>query len=76
MKVAFLKFGFKNFIPVKNRLAVFAHCGLLDELFSKISHPSLKSPVDLIPQDPSWHSFHTLWSFLLLRYAALKMTSL
>ena len=61
--------------PVKNCPAVFAPRGLLDELLKKFSNPGLGHPMDFIPWDPSCCSFHTLVSFLLPWYPALKMTT-
>ena len=61
--------------PLKNCPAVFAPTDLLDELLNKFSYPSLGSPMDFIPRDPSCCSFHTPDSFLPPWYPTLKMTA-
>ena len=66
-KVAFLKF--------ENFPAIFAPCGLLDELLKTFSYHGLGQPMDLIPRDPSCCSFHTPGSFIPPWCPALKMTA-
>ena len=75
LKVAFLKFGLKSFIPRKNCSAVFAPRGLLDELLNKLSYPCPGRHMDFISRDPSCCSFHAPGNFLPPWCPALKMTA-
>ena len=75
LKVEFLKFGQKSFIPRKKRVGSFPTRGHLEEILNKISYPILGGPVDLIPWNSGWLSFHILDNFLPPWYPALKMTA-
>ena len=54
-----------HFLLKINYIAVFAPCGLLYELYNKFSYPGLGVPMDSVPCDPRWCSFHTLGVSLL-----------
>ena len=76
LKVAFLKFGLKGFIPRKKLPGSFALRGFLNELLNKFPHLGLGGLVDFIPLDPNWCIFHTPGSFIPHWYPALKVIAL
>ena len=57
LKVAFLKFDLKSFLPHKNFPAVFARCGLLHKLLNKFSCSGLGGPMEFVPRNSSSWSF-------------------
>ena len=76
LKVAFLKFVLKSFVPRKKLPSSFRTGGLLDELLNKFSYGGLGCPMDFILRNPNCCSFYTQGIFLPPWYPALKMTVL
>ena len=62
LKVAFLKFGLKIFVPRKEIAQQFSH--LVASWINKFSHSVLGRLMDFIPGDPTCCSFHNPVSFL------------